>query len=319
MKTIRMLLLLLALALCLGCAACTDASEDAGSGEGSPTGVLETSFEKFDPNATAADIEFSYQMRDATTGEPIRKTTYHADEMISIDGTITNVSQKALTYMGTGEMEMTLLLYCETEDGEYAMPYVLLKTPSSQAAIPRERELAPGATHTETRYTFNSERNAPTGSYHLEVSVDGFYQTFYNVLTVIEAKGNMDEAVVEDFSFSYIEPQQTEYRRRDRIDLTGVVTNVCEQTYRYESCQHGTDVSVELFCLTEQGEYVLPLYTVVTDDMCRSYMRELAPGEAVRGSGQEQIPKDAPLGVYHLRICFQGLIGTVENVLIVVE
>jgi hypothetical protein len=64
------------------------------------------------------------------------------------------------------------------------MPYFDMKV---NTVPPQEIELSPGVTRCENRYCFYSEdHNAPVGTYHLEISVPGFQQTFYGVLTVVE-------------------------------------------------------------------------------------------------------------------------------------
>jgi hypothetical protein len=54
------------------------------------------------------------------------------------------------------------------------------------AVPPREVEFVPGATITEVRYCFKIDESTPAGTYHLKISVPGFQQTFYGVLTVVE-------------------------------------------------------------------------------------------------------------------------------------
>ena len=194
MKKSRILILLLALALCFGCISCTNVPEDTDDAANADDGanaepqklfseITETGAEKFDPDATVEDIVFSYDIRHPEINVPVHKTTYRSDEEIPFYGYITNVSQKDFTYIGTGELDMTLSLYCETDDGKYVMSYSPIKMNSS---IPTECSFEAGATHCEVRYTFNSAHNAPAGSYHLEIGVAGFTQTFYNVLTVTE-------------------------------------------------------------------------------------------------------------------------------------
>ena len=81
-------------------------------------------------------------------------------------------------------MFVKLCLYCETDDGGYEMPYFDMKV---NTVPPQEIEHSPGVTRCENRYCFYSEdHNAPAGTYHLEISVPGFQQTFYGVLTVVE-------------------------------------------------------------------------------------------------------------------------------------
>jgi hypothetical protein len=105
-------------------------------------------------------------------------------ENIAIDGMITNVSDKVLTYTKVRGMFVKLCLYCETDDGRYEMPYFEMK---HNTVPPQEVEFVPGRTVVENRYLFYSEdHNAPVGTYHLEISVPGFQQTFYGVLTVVE-------------------------------------------------------------------------------------------------------------------------------------
>ena len=152
--------------------------------ERSPSAITETGEEKFDPDATAQDIEFSYEFHDAVTNLPTDRTEYHVRENIAIDGMITNVSDKVLTYTKVRGMFVKLCLYCETDDGRYEMSYHEMK---HNTVPPQEVEFAPGRTVVENRYLFYSEdHNAPAGTYHLEISVPGFQQTFYNVLTVVE-------------------------------------------------------------------------------------------------------------------------------------
>jgi hypothetical protein len=150
--------------------------------------VRETGEEKFDPDATAQDIEFSYEFHDAVTNLPTDRTEYHVGELVAIDGMITNVSDKELTYIDVNGnvkgMFVKLCLYCETDDGRYEMPYFDMKV---NTVPPQEVEFVPGRTVVENRYLFYSEdHNAPVGTYHLEISVPGFQQTFYGVLTVVE-------------------------------------------------------------------------------------------------------------------------------------
>lgn len=150
----------------------------------SPYAILETGEEKFDPDATVADIAFSYHLIDHETRVPVDKTTFRPDEAINILGYITNVSDKVLTYTEVRGMFVKLCLYCETDDGRYEMSYVDMK---HNTVPPQEVEFVPGRTVVENRYCFYSEdHNAPVGTYHLEISVPGFQQTFYGVLTVVE-------------------------------------------------------------------------------------------------------------------------------------
>jgi hypothetical protein len=152
--------------------------------ERSPSAITEIGEEKFDPDATAQDIEFSYEFHDAVTNLPTDRTEYHVGENIAIDGMITNVSDKVLTYTKVRGMFVKLCLYCETDDGRYEMPYFEMK---HNTVPPQEVEFVPGRTVVENRYLFYSEdHNAPVGTYHLEISVPGFQQTFYGVLTVVE-------------------------------------------------------------------------------------------------------------------------------------
>lgn len=153
----------------------------------SPYAILETGEEKFDPDATAQDIEFSYEFRDASTNLPTDRTEYHVGELVAIDGMITNVSDKELTYIDVNGnvkgMFVKLCLYCETDGGRYEVSYLEMKF---NAVPPRECEFSPGATITEVRYCFKTDESTPAGTYHLEISVPGFQQTFYGVLTVVE-------------------------------------------------------------------------------------------------------------------------------------
>jgi hypothetical protein len=152
--------------------------------ERSPSAITETGEEKFDPDATVADIAFSYHLIDHETRVPVDKTTFRPDEAINILGYITNVSDKVLTYTKVRGMFVKLCLYCETDDGRYEMPYFEMK---HNTVPPQEVEFVPGRTVVENRYLFYSEdHNAPAGTYHLEISVPGFQQTFYGVLTVVE-------------------------------------------------------------------------------------------------------------------------------------
>ena len=131
-----------------------------------------------------ADIAFSYHFIDHETRVPVDKTTFRPDEAINILGYITNVSDKVFTYTEVLGMFVKLCLYCETDDGRYEMPYFDMKV---NTVPPQEIELSPGVTRCENRYCFYSEdHNAPAGTYHLEISVPGFQQTFYGVLTVVE-------------------------------------------------------------------------------------------------------------------------------------
>ena len=145
--------------------------------------IRETGEEKFDPDATAQDIEFSYESHDASTNQPTDRTEYHVGELVAIDGMITNVSDKVLTYTKVRGMFVKLCLYCETDGGRYEMPYLDMK---HNTVPPQEVEFAPGATITELRYCFKTDESTPAGTYHLKISVPGFEQTFYNVLTVVE-------------------------------------------------------------------------------------------------------------------------------------
>jgi DNA replicative helicase MCM subunit Mcm2 (Cdc46/Mcm family) len=195
----KIALMLVIFALCLGCISCTNAPEDTNEPADDAVNVdddataepqkgfseiTETSEEKFDPDATAQDIEFSYEFRDASTNQPTDRTEYHVGELVAIDGMITNVSDKVLTYTKVRGMFVKLCLYCETDDGRYEMSYYEMK---HNTVPPQEVEFVPGRTVVENRYLFYSEdHNAPVGTYHLEISVPGFQQTFYGVLTVVE-------------------------------------------------------------------------------------------------------------------------------------
>ena len=197
MKKSRIWILLLALALCLGCISCTNVPEDTDDGAGDDANaddgantepqkeiseITETGEEKFDPDATVEDFVFAYDIRDHKLHLPVHKKTFRPDEAISIYGYITNVSEKDFTYTGLrGELIMSL--YCETDDGKYVMAHVPIKYPSGS----KESTFKAGTTRIEHGYCFYSEdHNAPAGSYHLEIGIAGFTQTFYNILTIAE-------------------------------------------------------------------------------------------------------------------------------------
>ena len=130
---------------------------------------------------------------------------------------------------------------------------------------------------------------------------------------------NFDKAEAADFAFFCAETESSTYHRGAYISVYPQATNVSDTTFRYTGCQHGVGMSAELFCLRDGDEYVISLWDIQTSDVCRDVKYEIAPGETVGEQFSVTVPHDAPTGVYHLRINYKGLVGTVENVFVLVE
>ncbi len=149
----RILLVLLALALCFGITGCAQKLE----------------------NADAKDFEVSYTLTD-------EKIEYRRGETINLRGDIKNVSNSTYTYLGQNYLMVRISVYCE-KDGEV---YHLKENPYEVTGEePWKCELAAGET-TGAATRFVVQEDAPLGSYHVRVYYEDFEQVFENVLTITE-------------------------------------------------------------------------------------------------------------------------------------
>ena len=130
---------------------------------------------------------------------------------------------------------------------------------------------------------------------------------------------DIDRATAADFAFSAGETANTVYQRGAHFSMQARVTNVSDKTFRYVDCQHDNGVSATLYCETESGEYQLEIWHIQTADVCYRVRYTFEPGETAADVFDVSVPDDAPTGVYHMRISFNGFFGIVENVLTVVE
>ena len=130
---------------------------------------------------------------------------------------------------------------------------------------------------------------------------------------------NIDRASAADFSFSAGEMKSEVYRPGAYFAVHPQVTNVSDRTFRYVACQHDCGLSAQLYCMTEEGEYTLDVWAVRTEDVCRRVKYIVEPGETLSDRFDVSVPHDAPLGAYHMRIWYNGLTGTVENVFTLIE
>lgn len=117
-----------------------------------------------------------------------------------------------------------------------------------------------------------------------------------------------------DFSFQYLLPIEQAYQRGARIDIQTELINDSDYPYSYYGTYFDFHACPTLFCIVDGEEYCIPpgdMFAIPDD---APSLKTVDAHKSRVWSFYFDIPKDAPIGNYHLRLSYKTATKTFLNV-----
>ncbi len=242
-------------------------------------------------------------------------------------------------FLGNGERDScpSIVIY-SNEDGSLELTehsYRMVSSSSNaDASSEKQQEILPGEVAVSCAH-LEVPKDAPVGKYHLELSFLGHSQVFENAIEIVDSLDSFQGEKPGSYPFKlsfyddYAVWKRSACKNGEEYYWQAFVTAIeyiGEEPYVYNTSGafYGTTPAFAIYYnedgsteLTEQSYQLTRgnISAIPSEPVGQT----IQPGEFTVNSDFVKIPKDAPLGKYHIKLSFEGYYQIFENAIEIVE